>query len=152
MSEHDTSIMIAFLPLEASWVKQDLPHLTLVFGGEISDRTDQDFKEMMADMVIAATLMPRFSLLSLGVEQFGEGVEQVDVLRFVPTTPLLAVHRVVERWSKSQYMSYNPHVTIGPVGTANSVELPFRVHFDRILLAWGDKHYTCYLRNLGESY
>lgn len=146
MSEFDTDIMVAFLPREAEWVKQDLPHLTLVYAGEIADQPSDGFTSLLADTLVISQLLPSFALLATGVEQFGEGMERVDVLRLLPSTQLLAARRIVQRWNASQYTDFKPHVTIGPVGSAQMLALPNRVYFDRVMIAWGDKHYTWFLR------
>lgn len=146
MSDNEDSIMIAFLPTYATWVKQELPHMTLVFAGLVSEAGPNLKRDMTLDTAMIAAVTPKFSLLSLGVDQFGEGMERVDVLRLLKTTPLEAVRRMVERHNKSQYTDYKPHITIGPVGSAAESYLPEGVTFDRILLAWGDEHLVFFLR------
>lgn len=147
MSENSDSAMIAFIPPRAEWVQQDLPHMTLVYAGAISEGPPDLFEALAFDTAMIALVTPPFSLLSLGVDQFGEGDERVNVLRLVPTPQLLATRRMVENRSKSQYTDYKPHVTIGPVNsTAVPIELPKSVFFDRIILQWGDKMLAFNLR------
>lgn len=141
MSDYDSSIMIALLPDEAKWVKQDLPHLTIVFGGDIPDAKSGLLGEMVAMTTALGLSISPMRLWSSGVRQFGEGDERVDVLTFEPNPDLLHVRSCVEKWSKSQYKFFNPHVTIGPVGSASATELPRTVVFDKLLLAWGDRHF-----------
>lgn len=139
MGDFSDSSMIAFLPTNAEWCKQDLPHLTLVYTGSVEEGGSDLFQELAFDSAVVATLMPRFTLLSLGVDQFGEADERVDVLRLVSTSALDAVRRIVARHSKSEYKDYKPHVTLGPVGSSLMTDLPSYVSFDRLVLAWGDQ-------------
>lgn len=141
MSDYDSSIMIALLPDKAGWVKQDLPHLTVVYAGEIPDAKRSLFGEMVSETTALGLSINPMRLWSSGVKQFGEGDERVDVLTFETSPELLYVRQRVEKWSKSQYVNYNPHVTIGPVGSSEIEKLPRTVVFNKLLLAWGDRHF-----------
>lgn len=105
-------IMIAFLPTSSEWCEQDLPHMTLVYAGVISDRSPGDFNSLAKDAASVALMTPRFGLRVAGVEVFGDE-EKVNVLRLRPTPELLAARHFVESWNASSH-PFNPHATIGP--------------------------------------
>lgn len=151
----DTS-MIAFLPANGSWAKQDFPHLTLVFGGPIEGRELTEFNDMGKDAIIAARTIGSFSLNVTGVEELGDEGEEVDALILYPTPQLLVARNLVEKWDKSGFPDYKPHVSIGPAGSAyaDNVQvnnnsdmypgqrpavLPSTIYFDRLAICWGDK-------------
>lgn len=147
--------MIAYLPVDGSWCKQDLPHMTLVYAGPISDLQESDLNVLGKDAVSAARITGAFSLPVTAVEKMGEGIEAVDALVLYPNPQLLLARNLVEKWNKSEYKDFKPHATIGPVGsafvddvnynnTAGSTyyrrqSLPDRLYFDRIAVCWGDK-------------
>jgi 2'-5' RNA ligase len=150
--------MIAFLPTNGSWCKQDFPHMTLVFAGKIEDRPDTEFNEMAKDAISAARIVKSFSLNVVGVETLGDAGEEVDALMLFPTPQLLvAYNSVSSRWDKSEFRgNYLPHATIGPAGSAYTQEdpltntddynykqnrrntLPASIYFDRLAVCWGD--------------
>lgn len=156
-----TTAMIAYLPDDGSWCKQDLPHMTLVYAGEVADLQTSDFNALAKDAITAFRLTRTFSLNVTSVEVLGEGAEAVDALVFHPTPELLAARDLVKHWNKSQYTDYKPHATIGPVGSAFVSEVPYRgstieeggeqrrrmqrftiptrLYFSRIAVCWGDE-------------
>jgi 2'-5' RNA ligase len=134
-----TGVMIAFLPTDTSWCKQDLPHLTLVYCGEITSLPITAFNEIAKDAISVARFMPPFSLQVTGVEVFGEG-EKVDVLTFKPTNQLLRAREMVEHWNASEH-EFSAHATIGPEGSAEGV-LPTELYFDRIIVEWANRQLT----------
>lgn len=143
-----TSAMIALLPVVTDWCKQDLPHMTLVYAGDIKDLKPTDFNEMAKDAASLAMLSGIISLRVLGVEQFGDAAEKVDVLRLEPTSEVLAMRRTVEVWNKSEF-PFNPHATIGPVGSSimNPDIIPRWLAFNRVFVGWGDESLTFWLKN-----
>lgn len=152
----NTTAMIAFLPSTAPWCKQDLPHMTLVFAGEIEGRDKSDFNAMGKDAITAARVIRTFSLTVTEVRQLGDEGEEVDALIFYPTPQLLVARQMVESWNQSEHKDFLPHVTIGPAGSAFAEEvpetayldetyrakrkntLPASVYFDRLAICWGD--------------
>ena len=152
--------MIAFLPTNGSWCKQDFPHMTLVYAGVITDRPDSEFNEMAKDAISAARVVKSFSLSVVGVETLGDAGEEVDALMLFPTPQLLVTYNMVApRWNKSEFTEYLPHATIGPVGSAYAQAdplentdmvneksyaqlrrntLPASIYFDRLAVCWGD--------------
>jgi 2'-5' RNA ligase len=152
--------MIAFLPEDGSWCKQDFPHMTLVYAGVIDDRPLSDFNVMAKDAVSVATFTGPFSLQVTGLEVFGPPEDRVDVLTLYPTPQLLIARKMVEKWNGSEFKDYKPHATIGPEGSASSdMEtrpdghrrrgLPTRLYFNQIVAAWGDRKL---IFNLGEIF
>lgn len=149
MSKH---AMIAFLPSNGSWCKQELPHMTLVYAGETDRLQSGDFNKLAKDAISAGRLTGSFVLQVTGVEELGDDPEKVDVLTFHPTPQLLVARKMVEYWNASQYKDFKPHATIGPVGSAaeianrflddvpeNHSVLPTQLWFNKIGAFWGDK-------------
>lgn len=146
--------MIAFLPSDGTWCKQDLPHMTLAYGGPIADRPDSDFNAMGKDAISAARLTRSFSLQVTAVEEWGVD-EKVDVLVLYPTPQLLLARKLVEQWDVSEFKEFKPHATIGPAGSAYAQDapnydnkymapsrrstLPSTLWFDRVAVCWGEK-------------
>jgi 2'-5' RNA ligase len=159
--------MIAFLPTNGSWCKQDFPHMSLVYAGDIADRPDSEVNEMAKDAISAARIVGSFSLNVVGVETLGDAGEEVDALMLFPTPQLLvAYNSVAARWDKSEFRNnYLPHATIGPAGSAYAQEnpltntddysytkrrqdtLPASIYFDRLAVCWGDNKMIFALNN-----
>lgn len=149
--------MIAFLPTNGSWCKQEFPHMTLIYAGEVGDRPVSEFNEMAKDAISAARVVRSFSLSVTGVEQLGDEGEEVDSLIMFPTPQLLVAYNMLEsRWNKSEFSEFLPHAAIGPAGSAYAQEMPFdntddygykrrrentlpaSLYFDRLAVCWGD--------------
>lgn len=151
--------IIAYLPSDSSWCKQDFPHMTLVYTGGTDSRPDSDFSAMSKDAVTAARLTGSFSLPVTGVEEFGKDEDAVDVLTFYPSPQLLVARQLVFGWNVSEFTDFKPHATIGPAGSAAEIEynhnnslsryddevrrrpdgLPLSVYFNRIAVCWGER-------------
>lgn len=144
-----SSAMIAFLPMTTDWSELDLPHLTLVYAGEISKLKTTAFNEMAKDAASVAALTNPFVLQVFSREVFGgwpSDDEEVDVIRFRLTTELAAMRRMVEHWNASEFSKFNPHCTIGPKGSGSKHEIPMTIAFDRIMVAFGPEQLTFWLR------
>lgn len=140
--------MLAFLPTDVSWCQQPLPHLTLVYAGSIDELPVTAFNELAKDAITVARQTRPFSLDVTGIDQFGGDSEDnpsVDVLTLQPIPSLLAARHLVEGWNASEH-PFNPHCTVGPEGSASG-NLPVRLYFDRILVAWGNRNI---IFNLGD--
>jgi 2'-5' RNA ligase len=160
MSNH---VIIAFLPVDGSWAKIDFPHMTLCHAGITDNLNEADFNIMAKDAISASRLTGTFSLAVTGVEEFGEGVDKVDVLTLYPTPQLLLARRLVEKWDTGEFPEFKPHVTIGPIGSAAAIvestpvysegyrrqALPTKIYFNRIAACWGDKRL---IFNIDEMY
>lgn len=155
--------MIAFLPANGIWAKQDFPHLTLVYAGPITGRDKSEFNTMGKDAISAARVTGSFSLNVIGVETLGDAGEEVDALMMFPTPQLLVARQMTESWDKSGFPEFLPHVSIGPAGSAyaqqvpnNTVDqsymsrrdiLPSNIHFDRLAICWGNDRLIFNLNN-----
>lgn len=135
--------MIALLPTTTDWCKQDLPHMTLVYAGLISEHKPTAFNELAKDAASIALLSSPLILQVVGVDVFGEE-EKVNVLKLQPSSEVLAMRRVVEHWNASQF-PFRPHVTIGPYMLGVDI-IPHSIIFDRIYVGWGDENLTFWLR------
>lgn len=144
MINYSESAMIALLPTDSEWCKILLPHMTLVYAGELKDLKPPDQNEMAKDAATIAAMSRPITLRVLGTDVFGDE-DPVDVLSFIPTPEVQAMRRVVERWNKSEH-PFRPHATIGPAGTALSVPIPTYVRFDRVIMSWGNDHMSFNLR------
>lgn len=145
MDEFSSSVMIALLPTEASWCKQDCPHLTLVYAGEIPDLKIGTFNELAKDASTLAMLSNSLRLKVVGMDVFGDDAEgRVNVLRLQPSSELLAMRRVVEHWNASEH-PFNPHVTVGPVNVGVDI-VPDSIGFDQLMVGWGDDKVTFRLK------
>lgn len=131
-------VMLAFLPTSTSWCKQELPHMTLVYAGTLDDVSYAAFGDLAKDALSVARLMRRpFELDVLGIEQFGDEGQKVDVLRLSSNSAIDMARRHVQMWNASE-KPFNPHATIGPEGSAEG-DIPTKLYFDRIAAVWGPK-------------
>jgi 2'-5' RNA ligase len=145
MSEFDTSVMIALLPTTTDWCHIDLPHMTLVYAGEVKDLNHADHNEMAKLSLDLALACEPFSLVVMGVDVFGDEEDPVEVLVLRKDPEVLAMHSVVKHWDKSKH-PFNPHVTVGQVGTTG-LNVPDSIAFDRIAVCWGKSKLTYRLTN-----
>lgn len=129
-------VMIAYIPTDGSWCRQDLPHMTLVYAGTLQDVDISSFNRLAKDAISASRVTRPFALDVVGVEVFGDE-EKVDVLRLQATPQLMAARRLVEGWNASQH-PFNPHCTVGPEGSAEG-RLPTKLWFEEIMVAWGNR-------------
>lgn len=139
MEDTSGSVMIALLPITTDWCKIELPHLTLVYCGEMPDLSLTTINELAKDASMLAVLSRPITLKVMGVEVFGD-VDKVDVLRFQPSPELWSMRRAVEKWNASEF-AFNPHATIGPAGMS-SMDYPRYLAFNRILVGWGEEKLT----------
>lgn len=143
------SVMIALLPTQGDWCKIKLPHMTLVYAGEIEEDLQlTDFNVLAKDACSIAQMSNPFSVKVTGVETFGADDQQVDVLTLEYTTLLRAMRHFVEDWNRSEFTDFKPHCTIGPAGTFLEFP-PMYLTFDRIAVGWGDELLTFWLKNYG---
>lgn len=144
MGDNSNSAMIALLPTETDWCKIDLPHLTLVYAGEIDKLKPTAFNEMAKEAASLSMISGPIGLRVFSREVFGRNGDSVDVFRLQPTPELQSMRKFVEHWHASEF-PYNPHVTIGPVGTFVEF-VPKYLLFDRIMVGWGDEQITFWLK------
>lgn len=145
MDKNGLQAMVALLPTSTNWCKIDLPHLTVVYVGEISDRSPSEFNSLAKDVSSIATLANRLTLNVIGLDVMGKE-ELVDVLRLHASSELLAIREMVKSWDGGEWPEFKPHVTVGPQGSFSGEVPPF-LHFDRILVAWGEQSITFRLKS-----
>lgn len=142
----DQGAMIAFLPVDGSWCKQELPHMTLVYAGTIDKLAPGDFNSLAKDAAMIAMLFRPFSLQVTHLDVFGDE-DKVDVLRFRPTPELMAARRTISKWNASSH-EFNPHATIGPAQQfIDARDFPRMIGFDRVMVGWGIESLTFNLNN-----
>jgi 2'-5' RNA ligase len=142
----DNGVMIAFLPSQdsAEYSTLEVPHMTLVYAGQRDDLSPNDYSALAKDAAAISMFTPPFTLVTTGVDIFGDDTERVKVLKFRPTPELLAMRRFVEHWNKSEH-PFTPHSTIGPFNT-DLAFVPRAVFFDKITMGWGKEYLTFSLR------
>jgi 2'-5' RNA ligase len=140
MGEFDESVMVALLPTTSEWCRIELPHLTLVYAGQISDLPPSTHNELAKAAVLLSKVSPVITLDVLGSDIFGEE-DLVDVLILRPTEWLIAMRSAVEYWNASEHKEFKPHVTVGPMGSLPDY-IPNTITFNRILVSWGTDQMT----------
>lgn len=147
--DYSDSVMVALLPITTDWCNIDLPHLTLVYAGEIKDLKPADFNDISKDVASLAMLSSPITLQVTGTEIFGDEGQKVDVLTLRATSALLAMRNFVEDWNASEY-PFTPHCTIGDPGSLKGM-MPSYLAFDRIMVQWGKDALTFWLKQGGSS-
>jgi 2'-5' RNA ligase len=128
--------------MTSGWCHISPPHLTLVYAGIASELPASAYSDLGKDVLdLARRYLPQ-TLNVLSIEEFGSDTK-VDALSFEATPDLLEMREFVEHWSRSEF-PFNPHATIGPVGSAQG-NIPAMVTFDRIALLWEDRGFNSYL-------
>jgi len=143
MDEYNESIMVAMLPTTNDWCKIELPHTTLVYAGEIKDSSVTEFNKMAKEVSDLAVLSRPLAIDTFGIEVFGNE-EKVDVIRLLATPELMAIRNTLVKYDVSEH-PFHPHVTVGPVGSAN-YPIPTRLFFDRFLIKYGQESMVFKLR------
>jgi 2'-5' RNA ligase len=145
----EKSVMVALLPVYTDWCKIELPHLTLVYAGEIANLSPTAFNSLAKDAMTIAMLSRPITLRVMGVEVFGTD-EKVDALKLQSTPELMSMRAIVEDWNASEH-PFNPHCTIGPTEgfgpNPNRVygEIPRYLVFDRVMVGWGEEQLVMWL-------
>ena len=140
MDNFNESAMVALLPTTSEWCKIELPHLTIVYVGEIWDLKPSTQNDLGKLAVSISRAVSPLTLEVLGVDILGD-TDLVDVLLLRPNPVLLELRSAFEEWNGSDYKSFLPHATIGPAGSRPMV-LPKTLTFDRIVVAWGESYLT----------
>lgn len=136
MSEFDSSVMVALLPTTTYWCHIELPHVTLIYAGEIPDLKLTVRNDLAKQTISIAQDFGPFSVNVTGTDVFGTN-DLVDVMKLELNPELRAMRSKLEEWNGSEHIDYRPHATIGPVGSPLE-NLPIRLTFDRICFKWGD--------------
>lgn len=136
MDGYSNSVMVALLPINGGFSKLELPHLTLVYAGELTDQPSGRFNEMAKVASLIGSVFGKITLTSMGLDVFGDD-EKVTVLRLFPTPELMAMRKLVEQWNASKH-PFNPHVTIAPQGVSVT-GYPSLVTFDKLAICFGEE-------------
>lgn len=140
-------IMIALLPVNADWCTLELPHLTLIYSGEIKDHSPGDYNRMSKDVASLAMISTPICLDVMNVDVLGPPDDRVSVLSLRPSIELLSMRNLVKQWDRSEWPEYKPHATIGPRAPEGG-SYPSRILFDRLYVGWGSEDsLTFYMRN-----
>lgn len=145
MDDNQDKVMVALLPTTSDWAQIDIPHMTLVYAGEIKDLQASDQNELAKDAASIAMLSAPVALRVTGLEVFGSDPrEKVNVFRLQPSPEIWSMRRSLERWNGSKH-DFSPHVTIGPAHQPPAMT-PSYIGFDRICVGWGNDYLTFWLR------
>lgn len=145
MDRHNDGVMVCLLPVTQDWSLLDVPHMTLVYVGKKQDLKASTFNDLAKDAASIAMLSSSITLKVLAKEVFGgDDEDKVDVWRLQPSPEVWAMRRTLEAWNASEF-PFNPHVTIGPVGSLVE-NVPSFIAFNRIMVGWGDETLTFWLK------
>jgi 2'-5' RNA ligase len=144
MQDFSKDGMVALLPTTSDWCKGKLPHCTIVYLGDVSERSPAEFNDLGKLASSVSTVTPPLSVKVIETEVLGDE-ERVNTLRLEPSSQLKAVRHFFEMWDVSEFM-FRPHCTIGPAYDAVPDFLPMHLTFDRIMVAWGDDALTFWLK------
>lgn len=133
-------VMIALLPYSAEWTNLEFPHMTVVYAGDVGDHKITDLPKLIKDASSIAMVNRPLTLMVTGLEVFGKDDEKVDVFTLRPIPEIMAIRNFVEKWHKSEFTEYRPHVTVGP-SPSMVVGRPQYITFDKVAVAWGDEKY-----------
>lgn len=143
MPDFSTSVMVALIPTTNDWCRIKLPHLTLVYAGEMKDLKASNYNDLAKDASLISMNSKPITLKVKEVGIFGS-TDKVDVLRLESTPELAKMRKTVAHWNASEF-PFNPHVTIGPTGPVNK-KIPGSVTFNQILVGWGEEMLTFWLK------
>ncbi len=77
MDDFSGSVMIALLPTTNEWCRIEVPHMTLVYVGEIEDLKPTVFNELAKDVSMLAALTNPITLKVMGVEILGMRIKSM---------------------------------------------------------------------------
>jgi 2'-5' RNA ligase len=147
MDEYYDSVMVALLPVNRDWCRQDLPHMTISYLGHVPDLRESVHNELLKQALRLSMAYPSLQVPVTNVTEFGTD-ELVNVLLLEKTTELIQLYEFFKEWDITDF-SFTPHCTIGPTGSIVGVRVPEFIRFDRILVSWGQAN-TIY-RLVGEA-
>lgn len=144
MDPNENNVIVALIPQNDEWCKIEPAHMTMVFVGLKENLKPNIFNSLAKDVASIAMLSNPIMAKVIGKDILGDN-ERVDVMLISPTPEILAIRNMLEDWDVSDFPSFNPHVTIGPVGTFID-NMPMYLVFDRIMILWGTDRLTFWLR------
>lgn len=151
MEDHTQSVMVALRPVDSEGYGVSLPHLTLVYAGEKPELKPTDFNELAKTTASISMDTPVVQLFTDGLDVYGEEPNKVEVIKLRISPTLMKMRKRVASWNKSSW-PYNPHVTIGPIGTFRlGMEIPQAMWFDRIMFSWGEEQLNFWLKPVHQS-
>ena len=145
-TEEKKEVIVALLPSEAYWCKQDRPHVTIAYLGETKDLSTTIFNEVAKDAASISMLTDPFMVKVIGTDIFGDE-EKVKVLLLTHTSELMAIRKLLEDWEIND-RPYVPHATIGPEDSFIETPSPMFLTFNRIAVYWGEDEIVFNLRKL----
>ena len=146
MEDHTQDVMVALRPVDSQGYGVALPHLTLAYASEKAELKPTDFNELAKTIASISMETPPVQLFTNGLDVYGEEPNKVEVIKFRTTPTLMRMRQRVASWNKSAW-PFNPHMTIGPVGTSRlGMQIPQVMVFDRIMLSWGEEELNFWLK------
>lgn len=136
MSEFQNSVMVALRPTTSGWCMIDLPHMTIVYVGEIPDIQKTTHNKLLKVALDVSTTLPAIRLDVIGTTILGQ-TDLVDVLLLRKTEELMQFYYAFEEWDSTEFL-FKPHVTIGPMGSRLDVS-PSALMFDEVFVSWGEE-------------
>lgn len=137
MSDFDDSVMVALLPSTATWCRIELPHLTMVYAGEIKDIKPTVRNEITKEAFSIAHTFGPLAAPVVRVGELGEADELVDALILEPTEELTRIRNLLKFWDRGKHPGFLPHATVGPQGAIVGLTVPHSLSFNKIAVSWG---------------
>ena len=136
------SVWVGLLPINGDWSTLEKPHMTLVYGGVVSDYKPFDFNTLAKVVASVAMLSRPFTLTVMGVDRMGPPEDLVSALILRPTPELMAMRSFFDGWNKSEF-PFRPHAAIGSYPAPTSVAPPpTQVAFNKMMVCWGESDLT----------
>jgi len=136
MNTNKTKVIVSLIPDDTSWCLQDSPHMTLVYVGEIEEVKNYELGNLFKEVSeLAKVTRPVLAKVD-GHDIFGEE-EKVDVLVISKEKPIMDLRKSLSHWDKSIFPTFEPHATIGPVGSFTG-KIPMYLLFGKIEIMMGD--------------
>ena len=129
--------MIALIPESFYLTNIEFPHCTLVYLGRVEKQTHKRYLELLGITSGLATITRSFTAKAIGYDTFGPTEDRVKVLKLERNPELHALRSFVERFNKSEFKEFRPHITLGSWDT-EVYEHPNAVRFNRLALCWGE--------------
>lgn len=133
---YDHHAMVALLPSNNYFSGVEMPHLTLVYLGKLSDLKQEVFQEVVYKVSHLASLISPFNVTGHKLEVLGPPGDQVEALTFKKHPKLSALRYFLEEYNASEYKEFKPHITINK-RNEETFALPDIVNFEKMVVSWG---------------
>lgn len=143
--DHSKDGMIALLPTTTDWCKIELPHMTVVYLGDIEILDMDAYSDLCKRAAAVAQVTGPIGAKVMGTEVLGDE-EKVNTLKLEPSPQLMALREFFDEWDQSEF-DFHPHCTIGPADGLTPEMIPMYLMFDRLMIGWGDDVITFNLRS-----